>query len=241
MKSESKTEFARGIQSRWIRELVPGQSFADVGGLWGTVGEKVTAAYQAKARSVTMIDTMPAASEWWEKFLVHAEQKGVPRSAIGTRVADLERENFAAAAGGTYDYVNCSGVLYHVPNPMNVLRNLSRIANRFLSVSTQIIPEHIEAPFGSIRVPPAQALFIPSLTPEQKAVLKHFYDGHNYKVTHINRDGPPFVEDNKFNYGPSFWLPTVEMVKAWMRMFGWDIIDSRPLSPHGACFLGKRS
>jgi hypothetical protein len=234
------TSFARGLQARWIREQAPGLSFADVGGLWGTVGEKVTTAYQAKCRAVTMIDAMPQRSEWWEKFFVHAEQKGVPRSAIEARIADLEKENFPQLAG-THDFVNCAGVLYHVPNPLNVMRNLSLIAGRFLAITTQVVPERIVNASGVIEVPAGQALFIPSLTPGQKAVLKQFYDENNYKVTHVNRDGPPFFKDGKFNYGPSFWLPTQDMVVAWIRIFGLEVIDSGLLSPHSAAFLARRN
>jgi hypothetical protein len=240
MAENSDAGYARGAQDRWIRDYAPGLSFADVGGLWGTVGEKVSVAYRAQCRSVAMVDVMAPKSEWWEKFFAHAEQKGVPRSAIGTRIANLERENFAELAG-TYDYVNCSGVLYHVPNPLNVMRNLSLIAGKFLCVSTQIIPERLSNAAGTLDVPEGQALFVPSLTPAQKAVLRHFYDEQNYKVTHINRDGAPFYKDGKFNYGPSYWLPTRGMVAAWIRMFGLEVIESALISAHGAAFLARRT
>src|SRR5688572_5263638 len=123
MAEDNNAGYIRGAQDRWIRDFAPGLSFADVGGLWGTVGEKASVAYKAKCRSVAMIDVMAPQSEWWEKFFVHIEAKGVPRPAITTRIANLERENFVELAG-SYDYVNCSGVLYHVPNPLNVMRNL---------------------------------------------------------------------------------------------------------------------
>lgn len=233
------TGFAPGILSKWIRERGEGLSFADVGGLQGTVGEKVTVAYRAKCRTVTMIDAMPANSEWWEKFFAHAKQRGVPKSVIGTQIADLEKESFPKVVG-TYDFVNCSGVLYHVPNPLNVVRNLFLIADRFLAIATQIIPERIENDSGIVEVPAGQALFIPSLTPGQKAVLKQFYDEQNYKMAHITHDGPPFLRNGKFSYGPSFWLPTRDMVISWMKMFGLELIDSAPMSGHGAAFLGRR-
>ena len=50
-------------------------------------------------------------SGWWEKFFVRAEQRGVPRSVIGTHIAHPETESFLNAVGA-YDFVNCSDVLY---------------------------------------------------------------------------------------------------------------------------------
>jgi len=234
------TDLVPGTLGRWIRENVPGLSFADVGGLWGTVGEKVTTAYQAKSRAVTMIDAMPPGSEWWEKLLVHAERKGVPRSAIGMRVADLEKSDFPQLAG-KHDFVNCAGVLYHAPNPLNVLRNLCQITDRFLIVATQIVPKRIANASGVIVIPDGQALFIPSLSPQQKAVLKQFYDDIGFKVMHVNRDGPPYFKSDRFNYGPWYWLPTRGMVEAWIRIFGLDVVDSALLSSHAAAFLAKRT
>ncbi len=240
MAEKTDSGYVRGAQDRWIREYAPGLSFADVGGLWGTVGEKASVAYRAKCRSVAMVDVMAPQSEWWAKFHAHVEQKGVPRSAITTRVANLEHDNFPQLAG-TYDYVNCSGVLYHVPNPLNVMRNLALITGKYLCVSTQIIPERIVNGAGTLEVPEGQAMFVPSLTATQKSVLKQFYDENNYKVTHINRDGVPFFKDGRFNYGPSYWLPTRGMVAAWIKMFGLEVIESGLISAHGAAFLARRA
>ena len=52
------------LRDDYIRRVVRGRSFADVGGLWGTVNEKVSVAAQAEARSVAMIDISPAGSEF---------------------------------------------------------------------------------------------------------------------------------------------------------------------------------
>lgn len=236
---ETKT-FERNIQAEWIRQHVAGLRFADVGGLWGTVGEKVTAAHAAGAASVAMVDAMPRKSEWWTKFLEHAAKKGVPREQIRCSVADLEQESFPKDAG-VYDYVNCSGVLYHVPNPLAVLRNLARSTRRYLSLATQVLPERIENAAGVLVIPPAQGLFIPSLTDQQRAVLAAYYDEHDYKITHVNRDGPAFVDPKgNFRYGPSYWLPTLEMLVAMVRMFGFQVLQTGWLSDHGAVLLAEQ-
>lgn len=232
-------KFERKIQVDWIRKYAVGRTFADVGGLWGTVGEKVTAAYRAGAGSVAMVDTMPEHNEWWTKFLDHAQNNGVPRDRITCRVADLEKESFPKDAG-TYEFINCAGVLYHVPNPLGVLRNLARATTRYLSLATQVLPPRIENAKGTVVIPDGQGLFIPSLTPQQRAVLAEYYDQQNYKVTHINRDGPPFLNrKGRFNYGPSYWLPTLDMLLAMVRIMNLRVLETAWISDHGAAVLAE--
>ena len=43
------------VRDTYIGQLVAGKSFADVGGLWGTVNEKVSVAHTHAARTLTMI------------------------------------------------------------------------------------------------------------------------------------------------------------------------------------------
>ena len=50
----------RDVRDTYIRQVVAGKSFADVGGLWGTVNEKVSVAHAYGARALTMIDVSPA-------------------------------------------------------------------------------------------------------------------------------------------------------------------------------------
>jgi SAM-dependent methyltransferase len=231
----------RKIQVDWIRKYAVGLSFADIGGLWGTVGEKVTAAYNAGAASVAMVDVMPAHNEWWTKFLDHAAKNGVPREKIRCVVADLEKENFPKNAG-QYEFINCAGVLYHVPNPLGVLRNLVRSTTRYLSMATQVLPPRIENARGTIVIPDGQGLFIPSLTEQQRAVLAEYYDRHDYKVTHVNRDRPPFLNPKvNWNYGPSYWLPTMDMLLAMVRMFGLQVLETAYISDHGGAILALRA
>lgn len=230
----------RKILVNWIEKHAAGLSFADVGGLWGTVGEKVTTAYKAGAGSVTMVDAMPKQNEWWEKFLAHAERTGVPRDQIGCVVADLERNDFPKVAG-RHDFINCAGVLYHVPNPLAVLRNLVRATHRYLSIATQVLPQRIENSRGTLVVPDGQGLFIPSLTERQRAILAEYYDSQNYKVTHINRDGPPFLNRMEdWSYGPSYWLPTMDMLLGMVRMFDVRVVETAWLSDHGCAVLVER-
>ena len=49
----------------YISQVAAGKSFADVGGLWGTVNEKVSVAHTHGARALTMIDVSPPDTELW--------------------------------------------------------------------------------------------------------------------------------------------------------------------------------
>lgn len=61
-------ELHEGVRDTYIRQVVAGKSFADVGGLWGTVNEKVSVAHAHGARTLSMIDVSPPDSELWVLF-----------------------------------------------------------------------------------------------------------------------------------------------------------------------------
>ena len=50
---------------RWIAELVPNRTFADIGGLGGTVNETVSLALRHGARKAMMIASARAAAAFW--------------------------------------------------------------------------------------------------------------------------------------------------------------------------------
>src|SRR5437868_5978147 len=68
------------IRKEWIERIAPGRSFAEVGGLWGTVNEQVTVAAKGGAREVTMIDIAPDTGPegyLWDRFRERCQQEGV--------------------------------------------------------------------------------------------------------------------------------------------------------------------
>jgi SAM-dependent methyltransferase len=61
-----------------------------------------------------------------------------------------------------YDFVLCFGLLYHIENPMQVLRQLGRLAKEELCIETQVLPFDVSGPvedgsFGTQR--PLRGLF----------------------------------------------------------------------------------
>ena len=53
----------RDVRDSYIRQAVAGKSFADIGGLWGTVNEKVSVAHTHGVRTLSMVDVSPPDSE----------------------------------------------------------------------------------------------------------------------------------------------------------------------------------
>ena len=51
-------------RDRFIHEVSKDKSFVDVGGLWGTVNERVSVAHAAGARELAMLDISPPDGKW---------------------------------------------------------------------------------------------------------------------------------------------------------------------------------
>jgi hypothetical protein len=70
------------ISEQWVAESVQGKSFAEVGGLWGTVNERVTVAARAGAAETAMIDVIPPEDELWTLFRERAATFGVTGTSL---------------------------------------------------------------------------------------------------------------------------------------------------------------
>src|SRR6266480_6992278 len=99
-------------RDEFISCVVKGRSFAEVGGLWGTVNEKVSVARDRGAKSLTMIDVTPRENDLWEKFLTRMTELDIPN--VDCISADII-EKATARDHPAFDVVHCSGILYHAP------------------------------------------------------------------------------------------------------------------------------
>ena len=235
---------AKGYRAAWFKKHCPGKTFADVGGLWGIEAETVSLAMKHGASEGTLIDAWAGDAEadlMWDRLRALWKRKNVEGKCV---VADLEADWYPTVAG-TYDNVFCCGVLYHVPNILNVVKNLASSAKERLFIVTQTIPNNFENSAGKLVVPDSQALFVPSLTEQQKKILKVYYDSHKYDVSHINSKLPlgydPFIKpDGSFNYGPSWWLPTRGWLMRILNMFGMHVEATNIRTDHATQFVCKR-
>lgn len=191
-----------------IRALVAGKTFADVGGLWGTSNEKATTALLAGAREATMIDIQPAGNRLWQAFDERCRERGV--SGCQSVVGDLGSDRFAADVG-QFDITHCSGVIYHMPNPINAIHNMIRITRERVLLWSQVVPERITNRRGSLRLRSGECLLVPALSSEALAVLQEHYIDAGREEVNKGLNPQEFVRaGEQLLTGPWWWLYTAE-------------------------------
>ena len=191
-----------------IRELIPGKTFADVGGLFGTVNEMVTVAMLAGAREATMIDFQPAKNWQWPLFHERCGELGV--SGYHTVVGDICNDRLVDDVG-RFDVTHCSGVVYHMPNPIDVIRNLIGITREWVVLSSQVVPPRITNPAGTLTLAPGQCLLVPALDAGARSVLQEYFTTTRPGAVArgITQEAEEFVtEQGRFRTGPWWWLYT---------------------------------
>lgn len=133
----------------WIRSLCPGKTFADIGGLWGITGEKVTLAAKSGAARLTMVDHVPGDHQLWKDF--HLRASG---NIVNDIIADVEDADFQRFFLSRSDIVHCNGLLYHSANPVHFLQQLASVVGEYLILGSLHSGRYEFAkPYGSIFVP----------------------------------------------------------------------------------------
>lgn len=206
-----------------IADLVPGLSFAEVGGLWGLKNEKVTVALKAGARSALMLDIMPVA-EMWQAFRDHADAQGV--SGYATLEADIDDPKLLEMTDPV-DFVHCSGVIYHVPNPVYTLAQLARLTTRYLMLGSMTVPAVITARAGTLDLQDGRALYVPALSGSTSRILAEHFDRQHLKVHNINSDQPTSWQAPHGispNHEPWWWIWSAETVKTLVERAGFSVL-----------------
>jgi SAM-dependent methyltransferase len=212
------------ICERWVSEAVPGKSFAEVGGLWGTVNEQVTGAARAGAASTTMIDIAPSnggGEDLWELFRERAASLGVTgTTCLEGSIDDPETVRRA----GSFDVVVCNGVLYHCPDPLHTLRQLRSITRETLILGTVSMPDTVSSAAGTVSVAPGGALFVPAIGQSQRAVFGDWL--RELGDIHIRADGVTHEVESGWasdDYNPWWWLFTRDHVAGLLRVSGFEV------------------
>jgi hypothetical protein len=211
------------LRDDFIGRVVAGRSFADVGGLWGTVNEKVSVAAKLQARTVTMIDISATGSDLWKQFSERLASLHVSGcECISSDVCAL----VANGSAPKFEVVHCSGVLYHHPNPILFLEVLRRITTRHLILTSAVTQETISNDLGTFRIPPSGAIFVPALDQHERSILAKYWRekagaGVCYGITET-------VKWNTSEFGPWWWLPTPRTMLALAECAGFRVLDSGP-------------
>lgn len=209
------------IREQWIAAAAAGKSFAEVGGLWGTVNEQVTVAAQAGATSTTMIDIAPedGDEDLWGLFRERAASLGVTDTAcLQGSIEDPETVRRA----GSFDVVSCSGVLYHCPEPLHTVRQLRAITRETLVLGTATMPEVVSRAAGTVSVEPGAALLVPAMTQSQRAVLGEWLREVG-AVQALGVNHPLESEWATDDFGAWWWFFTRDFVAALLRVAGFRV------------------
>jgi len=205
------------LRDVYISKVVRGKSFAEVGGLWGTVNEKVSVAHVHGANDLAMIDVSPLDSDLWSLFEERRRALQLPE------VRCISSDLVALAEGAScprFDVVHCSGILYHIPDPLRFLRALRAVTRESLVLTSVVTASRIVNEQGSLEIPKAAALFVPALQGKDRAVIQAYWKrivgtgaiGLTQETTTWNLD----------DFAPWWWLPTVEALKALCMVAGFD-------------------
>ena len=204
------------VRDTYIGQLVAGKSFADVGGLWGTVNEKVSVAHAYGAHMLTMIDVSPMDSELWTLF----EQR---RRTLRLPIVECVSGDILTLAETDphlqFDVVHCSGVLYHMPEPMRFLRALRNITRKALVLTSAITATRVKGEKGVLEIPAAAMLCIPALQGREREIVQSYWQG-------VVGDGAFGLTQEVAgwsleDFGPWWWLPTAEALRAMCEVAGF--------------------
>jgi tetratricopeptide (TPR) repeat protein len=220
--AESSRHAITDILERFIAQVVKGKTFAEVGGLWGTVNEKVSVAYRYGAASLTMIDVTPFESELWQKLRDRMKSFNISNyQCISQDISQVKVEDI----GEPYHVIHCAGVLYHHPHPLQMLKALRALTKEYLILSSAITPELISNEYGCYEIPSSGVIFIPALPEKERIILKA--DWQKCVLKYGTALG--IIEPTKFelnNFAAWWWLPTAAALKSMCEVVGFEVLDS---------------
>jgi hypothetical protein len=185
----------------YIRRYAPGNSFVDIGCMWGVNGEYSFVAEESGATAVMAVDVFGPTPEFKAK-------KAARNSSVEFILGDATQPDVIARLG-VVDVVFCAGVLYHHPSPFDLLVALRRICGQTLILRTSTIPE--------IKGLPNAAIFFPMLRPEDRRLweLKSLGVGTQVGITN------GFEPDE--GYGNWFWGLTPSCLKSLVETAGFRV------------------
>jgi len=212
--------------ARWADEIInshiKGASFADVGGLWGLVNEKITVAVRAGCQAATMIDIMPIDHPLWNEFDERARSAGVTEYR---KVQGNLDDPVLPDKAGSFDFVHCSGIIYHVPNPLHTLARLHALTKRFLLLNSMTVPQRISTDAGEISFVGGRTVFLPAIDSPTKQILAEHFAALGIDLAGISNEQYPWTSLSA--YGPWWWLWTEDTLSAMVRATGFRVLDIR--------------
>lgn len=202
---------AMSAVNNWIQQTVKDKKFADLGGLWGLVNEKVSVAHKAGASECSMWDQMCPEHGCWLEYRDRLINLGIPTQKEKTfDIMDSQHVKGTSPV----NVLHCSGVIYHIPNYFEFMVNIEKMTTEYLILGSTTIPDH----FGML---PQWGL-----SDFQRSELKrHFQHLGQLTPGLLSVVQPsPICEDVK-NYTPWWWFFTKEYLYNLLVDFGWNVLD----------------
>jgi SAM-dependent methyltransferase len=198
-----------------VREYAPGQSFADIGCMWGVNGEYAYIAEEAGATAVTGVDVFGPTPEFEAE---HLRRRSTVRFVLG----DATTPDTLARIG-VVDVVLCAGVLYHHPSPFDLLAALRRICAKTLILRTSTIPE--------VDGLPNAAVYFPMLSERARRLWNLQSLGVTWQA------GITEAFEPRDGYGNWFWGLTPSCLRSLVETAGFrvDAIEPEPFAQTLVC------
>lgn len=188
------------IKKKLIRKYALNKSFIDVGCMWGVNGYFSFLAEKFGAKEVVAFDIYPSTEEFNETLISSNSEIKFVQGDINSKVMIIQL--------GKFEVVYCTGLLYHVPDPLYTLSRLREICSDILILGTAVIPELNGIDNG--------AVFYPHLSESQRKI----WDIHQGGQLAISE---PF--DPKQGYGNWIWGFSSTCLEAMVRSSGFRIIE----------------
>jgi hypothetical protein len=215
-----------------IKQHVPGLSYVDIGGLWGTHGETVTTAVKAGASRAAMADIQAPGGVWWQKFEAHCAERGV--EGFEEIQVDICAPN-APELLGRFDFVHCAGVMYHVADLFQFVGNLVSVTDKYLMLSSVVMPDEIRGPSGTLTFGPDHAYLAPVLSEENRRLIGEYLTSKGFVAARGINKPIEHMKDGRPRSGAWWWLFSSSFMTRVVSMYGLEVLAEGP-APAGNAY-----
>ena len=188
--------------------------FIDLGGLWGVKGEMVTSAAKGEAATLAMGDILGLNNPHWAKMDAHLAQAGIEYYAK-QQIDIMDRDSVAQHAG-KFNFVHCSGIMYHVIDVFEFIANLLEMTDDYLLIGSVVVPEAVIGHDGAHCAAAATA-------EETKRVSTWLKDA-GLMARGVSVDAA-YTEDLRPVNGPWWWVFTSGVMLRAIQSFDVEIVE----------------
>lgn len=212
-----------------IQEYAKGKNFIDLGGLWGVKGEMVTSAAKGEAASLAIGDILRLRNPHWAKMEAHLEAAGI--TEYGKHQIDIMKFGKVKPHVDKFNFVHCSGIMYHVVDVFEFVANLLSMTDEYLLVGSVVVPETVIGHDG--------AHCAAASTPAQTERVSDWLKDARLMARGVSK-AAAYTEDLRPVNGPWWWVFTSGFMLRVMQSFDVDIIEHGYSSDNAYIVLMKK-